>query len=230
MISVLLYFCTWITLFLTVYEWFEWVSFYTLSPDLWLDWSDVLHFKMNVSLSLVMFHTMRLVHCSSWVLRNDWFWFCQDKKPIFLLLMVYEVSRWEVWSPRIRWYFDITIGRGMMVHLVQVLLWKPVCASVVDFEAHLHLRVRYFSLFFTRAPTPWFYKHPKTIQGQSCFQAAAILTTIINLSAPRFLLPLSVSSDFHLGTRWAGEVGFKFQLMDISLLSLSIFYDSGIVC
>ena len=93
---------------------------------------------MNVSLSQVILHTMRLDHCGSWVLRNDWFLgLFKLEKPVFLLLMGYEVSRQEVWSPRRKWTFT-TFGRGLMVLLV-LMVHRPGNQTVHQVSISRHI-------------------------------------------------------------------------------------------
>ena len=59
---------------------------------------------------------MRLVHCSSWVLRNDWFLALPRQKPVFFCswAMRCQDGRWGVLG---EWYVGITSDRGLMVIL-----------------------------------------------------------------------------------------------------------------
>ena len=82
------------------------------------------------------------------------------QKPVFLLLMGYEVSRPEVWSPRrmVCWYYQRSRSDGYS----GLLQWKPDCASVVDFEAHCTCSSGTLAFSSPGHPPLIQYKHPKT--------------------------------------------------------------------
>ena len=117
---------------------------------------------MNVSLSQVILHTMRLDHCSSWVLRNDWFWLCQDKNLFFFCSRAMRCQDRGVESSEKMDVQDIWSRSDGSAGSDGSPPWKPDCASGVDFEAHCTCSSGTLAFSSPDHPPLKQYKHPKT--------------------------------------------------------------------